>query len=171
MTESDIGGAGRQLAQLNVGRLVAETGDPRVAEFMVALDRITGLGKRLPGLVWMMEGSGGPGTGNTGTRIDDDPRHVVNLTVWESVEALESFVWNTVHRLFYQRRREWFEAMGERHMVMWWVPAGHRPTLDEGLQRLADLRANGNSAQAFGWDGIEAARLWRIRACGAVAAE
>ena len=128
------------LAQLNVGRLVAETDDPRVAEFMAALDRVNGLGKRMPGFVWMMEGSGEPGTGNTETKIGGDPRFVANLTVWESVEALEHFVWNTVHRQFYERRREWFEVLGERHFVMWWVPEGHRPTLDEALARLAHLR-------------------------------
>ena len=89
------------LAQLNVGRLVAETDDPRVAEFMAALDRVNGLGKRMPGFVWMMEGSGEPGKGNTEAKIDGDPRHVANLTLWESVEALETFVWNTVHeRIF-----------------------------------------------------------------------
>jgi len=160
----------RHLAQLNVGRLVAETDDPRVAEFMAALDRVNGLGKRMPGFVWMMEGSGEPGTGNTETKIDGDPRFVSNLTVWESVEALEAFIWKTVHRQFYERRREWFEVLGEKHLVMWWVPEGHRPTLEEGLERLAQLRAQGDSDRAFGWAYIEAARLWRERACN-VAAE
>ena len=160
----------RHLAQLNVGRLVAETDDPRVAEFMAALDRVNGLGKRMPGFVWMMEGSGEPGTGNIETKIDGDPRFVSNLTVWESVEELETFVWKTVHRQFYERRREWFEVLGEKHLVMWWVPEGHRPTLEEGLERLAQLRAQGDSDRAFGWAYIEAARLWRERACN-VAAE
>ena len=160
----------RHLAQLNFGRLVAETDDPRVAEFMAALDRVNGLGKRMPGFVWMMEGSGEPGTGNTETKIDGDPRFVSNLTVWESVEALEAFVWKTVHRQFYERRREWFDVLGEKHLVMWWVPEGHRPTLEEGLERLAQLRAQGDSDRAFGWAYIEAARLWRERACN-VAAE
>ncbi|MBP7000650.1 DUF3291 domain-containing protein [Amaricoccus sp.] len=161
---------GDHLAQLNVGRLVAETHDPRVAEFMAALDRVNGLGKRMPGFVWMMEGSGEPGKGNTETKLDGDPRYVANLTVWESVEALEAFVWNTAHRQFYARRAEWFELMPERHFVMWRVPAGHRPTLDEGLERLAHLRAHGDSDHAFGWEFAREARLWRTRAC-AVAAE
>ncbi len=161
----------RHLAQLNVGRLVAETDDPRVAEFMGALDRVNGLGKRMPGFVWMMEGSGEPGTGNTETRIDGDPRSVANLTVWEDVASLETFVWNTVHRQFYERRAEWFELLGDRHLVMWWVPAGHRPTLEEALERLAYLRAHGDSDRAFGWAWLEEARLWRAKACGAVAAE
>ncbi|MEM8569414.1 MAG: DUF3291 domain-containing protein [Pseudomonadota bacterium] len=162
---------GHHLAQLNVGRLVAEPGDPRVAEFMGALDRVNGLGKRMPGFVWMMEGSGEPGTGNTETKIDGDPLFVSNLTVWESVETLENFVWNTVHRQFYERRAEWFEVLGQMHFVMWWVPAGHRPSLDEALDRLEHLKGNGDSDHAFGWSHIEEARLWRTHNCASVAAE
>jgi hypothetical protein len=159
------------LAQLNVGRLVAETGDPRVAEFMTALDRVNGLGKRMPGFVWMMEGSGAPELGNTETKIGDDPRYVSNLTVWESVEELEHFVWNTVHRQFYERRREWFEVLGDRHLVMWWLPEGHRPSLEEALARLNRLRAHGDTDHAFGWAYLEQARLWRAKNCCAMAAE
>lgn len=158
------------LAQLNIGRLVADTDDPRVAEFMGALDRVNGLGKRMPGFVWMMEGSGEPGTGNTETKIDGDPRFVANLTLWESVETLETFVWNTVHRQFYERRQEWFEVLGDMHFVMWWVPEGHRPTLDEGLERLEHMKAHGDSDHAFGWAYAKEATLWQERACGARAA-
>jgi heme-degrading monooxygenase HmoA len=159
------------LAQLNIGRLVAEPGDPKVAAFMAALDRVNGLGKRMPGFVWMMEGSGEPGTGNTETKIDGDPRFVSNLTVWESVEALEAFVWQTVHRQFYARRAEWFEVLGAQHFVMWWVPEGHRPGLEEALARLEHLKAHGDSDHAFGWSHLEQARLWRDARCAAVAAE
>lgn len=157
------------LAQLNVGRLVAPTSDPRVASFMANLDRINGLGARMPGFVWRM-GSDAPGVGNTDAKIGGDPLHVSNLTVWESVEDLERFVWGTVHRHFYERRAEWFELMPKRHFVMWWVEEGHRPTLDEALARLADLRAHGPSPRAFGWADLPAARLWRTKACGRAAA-
>lgn len=160
---------GMHLAELNVGRLIAPTDDPRVAEFMAALDRVNGLGKRMPGFVWMMEGSGEPGTGNTETKIGGDPQVVSNLTVWESVETLEHFVWNTVHRTFYERRAEWFEVPGKMHFVMWWVPAGHRPTLGEALGRLALREAKGDSDAAFGWAYLKEARLWRSRACTAAA--
>lgn len=160
----------RHLAQLNVGRLRAPVDDPRVAAFMGALDLVNGIGKRSRGFVWMMEGSGGAGTGNTENCIDGDPQNVANITVWTDVAALEEFVWNTVHRQFYARRAEWFEAMGESHFVMWWVPAGHRPTLDEGLARLAHLRENGASDHAFGWDWLAEAKLWTQRSC-TVAAE
>ncbi|PHQ71012.1 MAG: hypothetical protein COB97_03325 [Paracoccus sp.] len=160
---------GMHLAQLNVGRLLAPTDDPRVSEFMGALDRVNGMGKRMPGFVWMMEGSGEPGTGNTQNSIGDDPQFVANLTVWEDVESLEQFVWQTVHRQFYERRAEWFELMGQTHFVMWWVPVGHRPTLDEALSRLDHLRSKGDSDHAFGWSWLEQARLWRTRGCDRVA--
>ena len=156
---------GMHLAELNVGRLLAPTDDPRVAEFMANLDRVNGLGKRMPGFVWMMEGSGEPGTGNTEAKIGGDPQYVSNLTVWESVETLETFVWGTVHKQFYDRRTEWFEVLGAMHFVMWWVPAGHRPTLTEGLERLDHLRQNGDSDHAFGWAHLKQAHMWREKGC------
>lgn len=159
------------LAELNIGRLVADTDDPRVAEFMANLDRVNGLGKRMPGFVWMMEGSGEPGTGNTEAKIDGDPRFVSNLTVWEDVESLENFVWNTVHRQFYERRQEWFEVLGEMHFVMWWVEAGHHPSLDEALERLEHLKKHGDTEHAFGWSWLDDARHWKSHQCGRMAAE
>jgi len=155
----------RHLAELNIGRLLAPPEDPRVAEFMAALDRINGLGKRMPGFVWMMEGSGAPGTGNTENNIGDDPQFVANLTVWEDVESLGNFVWNTVHRQFYERRQDWFEVLGDQHFVMWWVPAGHRPGLDEALARLEDYKAGGASDRGFGWADVPDADTWMARRC------
>jgi hypothetical protein len=163
--------AGHHLAELNVGRLVAPTDDPRVTEFMDALDKINGMGKRMPGFVWMMEGSGEPGTGNTEAKIDGDPQYVSNLTVWESVETLENFVWNTVHRQFYARRAEWFEVLGKMHFVMWWVPFGQKPSLGEALLRLDHLEKHGDSEYAFGWKYLKEAKLWETRSCTPLAAE
>ena len=162
---------GHQLAELNIGRLVAPTDDPRVAEFMANLDRINGLGKKMPGFVWIMEGSGEPGTGNTENSVGDDPQFVANLTVWEDVASLEQFVWNTVHRQFYERRAEWFKVLGDMHFVMWWVPEGHQPTLDEAMARLEHLRAHGDSDHAFGWSHLKEAQLWQQRNCAEMAAE
>lgn len=143
-----------QLAELNVGRLRGNTDDPIVAEFMKNLDRINGLGKRMPGFVWMMEGTAG--AGNTEAKIDGDPRFVPNLTVWESAAQLETFVFNTLHAKFMERRAEWFEALETMHFVMWWVPDGHEPTLAEALGKLTQLQANGDTADAFGWNYLRA---------------
>ena len=160
-----------QLAQLNIGRLLAPTDDPRVAEFMGALDRVNGLGKRMPGFVWMMEGSGAPGTGNTDVKRDGDPQAITNLTVWEDVASLEAFVFKTVHKQFYDRRAAWFEIMGAQHFVLWWVPDGHRPSLPEALERLDLRRALGDTGEAFGWAWLKDAQAWRTHACVPAAVE
>jgi len=76
-----------------------------------------------------------------------------------------------VHRQFYERRAEWFELLGELDFVMWWIPAGHIPTLAEGLERLEHLKRHGASDHAFGWAHLAQARLWRTQRCAAVAAE
>lgn len=136
------------LAELNIGRLIAPKEDPRVADFMDNLDLINGLGKRMPGFVWMMEGA--PGEGNTATAIDGDPQYIPNLTVWESLPQLETFVFDTLHAKFMERRAEWFEVLGDMHFVMWWVPEGHKPTLQEALDKLEHLRNHGDTDAAFG---------------------
>lgn len=159
------------IAELNIGRLVAEPGDPRVAEFMEAIDRINTMGKRMPGFVWMMEGSGAPGTGNTETKLDGDAQFVSNLTVWEDVNSLEHFVFNTVHKQFYDRRTEWFEVMKDQHFVMWWIEKGKTPTLDEARERLAYKDKHGDSDHAFGWSYLKEAALFREKSCRPTAAE
>jgi len=160
---------GYQLAELNVAHLVAPRDDARVAGFMTAIDRINRLGMRAPGFVWMLEGSGGGDVDPRHASITEDPRYIINLTVWESVATLEHFVWNTVHGQFYDRRGEWFEGLNAHHLVMWWVAEGHRPTLGEALDRLAHLREHGDSDHAFGWRHLPEATVWRSRTVSGVA--
>lgn len=144
-----------QLAELNIGRLVAPTDDPRVRDFMDNLDRINDLGRRMPGFVWMMDGLAEPGQVNEDIIIDGDSRLVPNLSVWEDAASLERFVWGTVHKKFYDRRAEWFEVLSDVHLVMWRVPDGHRPSLDEAMLKLDLKRTQGDSQHAFGWDWLK----------------
>lgn len=159
------------LAELSIGRLPAPTDNLRAAQLMAALDRVNGLGKRMPGFMWMMEGSGAPGTANTEAKIAGEAQFLSNLTVWESVEMLKNFVWNTVRRAFYDLRAEWFQVLGKMHFVMWWVPTGHRPTLAEALVRLDHLQAHGDSEHAFGRSWPKGANLFRQHQCIRSAAE
>ena len=107
----------RHLAELNIGRLLAPTDDPRVADFMNALDLINGMGKQMPGFVWMMEGSGEPGTGNTETKIGGDPQFVSNLTVWESVDPTNY----AAERLAQPQRRSCANRknIGQQLLILW----------------------------------------------------
>jgi heme-degrading monooxygenase HmoA len=136
------------LAELNIARLKHPIGDPRVAEFVDALDLVNGAGKRMPGFVWILEDEAGSATS---FRIDDDPQMIVNLTVWESAEHLKRFVFGVVHKHFYEKRALWFDAMEQQHMVFWHVEPGALPTLQEAMARLEHLRAHGPSEAAFGW--------------------
>src|ERR1700752_3527885 len=114
------------LAQLNIGRIRYEVDDPRMAGFVDNLAFVNALAERTPGFVWRYTDA----TGNaTDTRpFDGDPLMAVNLLVWESIEALEKFVWQTVHKRFYARKHEWFEKFDGAYFVLWHVHADHRPS-------------------------------------------
>ena len=138
------------LAQLNVGRLVDDPDSATVAEFMNALAPINLLGELSPGFVWMLKDEDGPGA--TGQRMpghEDDPRYVVNLTVWEDIESLRHYVTRSGHAMYLRRRREWFEKAEEPTLVLWWIEEGHIPDLVEAAERLGKLRANGPTPEAF----------------------
>jgi GH15 family glucan-1,4-alpha-glucosidase len=134
------------LAQYNVARLVASLDDPRIADFVAALDRINTLGDRSPGFVWRLKTEDGT---STSVRINDDEQVLVNFTVWESVEALFEYAYHSDHAEVFRRRREWFEAPAQPYLVLWWIRAGHTPTLEEAEERLAHLREFGATPQAF----------------------
>lgn len=134
------------LAQLNVGRAVAPPGSPELADFMAALDRINALAESSPGFVWRLQSASGNATD---ILVSDDAQALINMSVWTSIESLAAFVYRSGHAEFLQRRREWFEKPKEAHQVLWWVPAGHIPSTEEALQRLANLRCEGQTPRAF----------------------
>jgi len=154
----------RHLAPLNIGRFRYSTDDPRMADFMNNLDFVNGLAERSKGFVWRLKDESGNATN---FRPFPDPNMAVNLSVWDSVETLERFVWQTVHKRFNGRRPDWFEKLDGPHFVMWWVPAGHRPTLIEAKERLEYLATRGPSDHAFGWESVPAAQLWKTARCSA----
>lgn len=144
MTKSD-----RHLAQFNIARIRYPLDDPRMTEFVENVERVHRLGR-------LQDESGHA----MNIRVYDDPTILPNLTVWENVEALERFVWQTLHRRFYARREEWFEPI-KTTLVFWWIPVGHRPEMSEGVARLDHLIANGPSDYVFSWKEIAGAKLWK----------
>jgi hypothetical protein len=134
------------VAQYNLARLLAPLDDPSIADFVAALDRINTLGDRTPGFVWRHQTEEG---NSTSVRVRGDPLILINFTVWESIESLFEFTYRSDHADLYRRRREWFEPPSEAHLVLWWIPAGHTPTVAEGEDRLDHLRAHGPTAHAF----------------------
>lgn len=134
------------LAQYNIATARFPLDDPRMADFIAALEPINTLGDRTPGFVWRLQDADG---NSTSVRVGSDPRVLVNFTVWESVEALFDFAFHSDHVQVYRRRRDWFEHDDLPFAVLWWIPAGHVPTVEEAEERLAYLRAHGATAHAF----------------------
>jgi hypothetical protein len=153
----------RHLAQFNIARIKYPLDDPRMREFVDNVARVNGLAEQIEGFVWRLQDESGHAMN---MRVYDDPRILPNLTLWENVEALERFVFRTLHSRFYGRREEWFEPIATP-LALWFVPAGHRPNMAEGVERLEYVKKHGPSDQAFGWDRIPAARLWKTERCGA----
>ena len=136
-----------QLAQINLGRLQAPQDDPRMAEFVANLDRINALAEQSPGFVWRLRDDSGNALSYQ--TLADDPLTIVNLSVWADIASLRRFVYQSQHQALVARRREWFQSFGRPYLALWWIPAGHIPALDEGLDRLAQLQAAGAGATAF----------------------
>lgn len=135
------------IAQYNVATLIAPLDDPRLADFHANLDRINQLGDRSSGFVWRHQNADG---NSTGTRVGDNPLVVINYTVWESIESLFEYTYHSDHVEVFRRRREWFEDhRGQHYLAMWWIPAGHIPTVEEAQERLAHLQQHGPTEYAF----------------------
>lgn len=134
-----------ELAQLNIARLKAPVDSPALKDFVDSLDRINRLAEQSPGYVWRLKDD----AGNATALRHFGPDYIVNLTVWKDVAALHDYVYKSGHVEIMRRRREWFERMAEAYSVLWWVPAGERPTPAAAEERLELLRAAGPTSHAF----------------------
>ncbi|MEL6919716.1 MAG: DUF3291 domain-containing protein [Pseudomonadota bacterium] len=151
------------LAQLNIAVPKYDLDDPRIADFMNNIYRINSAAERMEGFVWRFADDSGGATETVGPW---GPGPIINMSVWETPEHLENFVWNTLHKRIYQRKHEWFDAMRSHHFVMWWVDDGYRPTLNEAKDRLDYLNVHGNSDHAFDWAHLPHVKLWQSQRCG-----
>jgi len=136
-----------ELAQLNIGIVRGAIDSPVMAEFVANLDRINALAERAPGFVWRLQTEEGNATAIR--PYPENENMAVNLSVWQDVDSLRRFVFQSAHVEIMRRRHEWFEKMGEAFLVLWWVPTGHRPTIEEAQARLEMLRRKGPAAEAF----------------------
>jgi len=137
-----------KLAQLNIAKMKFEPESPEMKDFNDAIDSVNAWADACPGFVWRLQSDG---ENPAADLVFNDPSWLVNLSVWENVEALMAFIRSDLHLSIMKRRREWFQPVGEATMVLWWVPEGHIPSVAEAQERLETLRANGASAEAFGF--------------------
>ena len=134
------------LAQLNVATALYSVDDERMAGFVNQLDTINALAESSPGFVWRLQSESGNATD---IAIEGHPELIANMSVWESVEALFEFAYKSAHTGVLSDRRKWFKHPEGAYQVMWWVPAGHIPSIEEGMKRLALLQENGPGPESF----------------------
>ena len=134
------------LALFNIARLRAPMDDPLIDDFRNNLDRINALAEESPGFVWRLQDDSGNATSITPY---PDPMVITNMAVWESIDELADFTYRSGHVELLRRRRDFFEAPSEPILVLWWVPEGHVPSMEEAMAKLDHLRAHGPTAAAF----------------------
>jgi hypothetical protein len=135
-----------QIAQVNIALPREPLDTPALADFVAQLEPVNALADSASGFVWRLQDDSGDATS---IQAFDDERLIINMSVWESIEDLWRFVYDSRHLEVMRRRREWMLKLAETHMALWWVPAGHLPGTDEARLRLDHLRAHGPTPHAF----------------------
>ena len=134
------------LAQINVGKILGPIDSPVMSEFVANLDRINALAEDSDGFIWRFKDE----TNNaTNMKFFEDDLMILNMSVWENVDALYQFTYQSMHAEILKRRKEWFERMTDIFMALWYVPAGIIPTPADALERLEHLKKFGNSPYSF----------------------
>ena len=139
------------LAQINIARMLAPIDDPIMAEFVAQLPPVNALADASPGFVWRLKSESGDATS---IKVYDDDMIIINLTVWESVDALREYVYKSAHVGVMRDRKRWFEIFNGPYYGLWWIPEGHLPSTEEGKERLDHLRKHGDSAFAFSFKNV-----------------
>jgi hypothetical protein len=140
------------LAQVNIGRLLAPLDSAQLADFVAALDPVNAVADAAPGFVWRLQTDEGNATSLRAFEEDAaraDGGILINMSVWESVEALSAYVYGEAHLGVLRRRREWFDHMHEAYAALWWVERGHVPAIGEAEDRVRHLRQHGPTPYAF----------------------
>lgn len=134
------------LSQVNISRMIAPLESPVMAEFVAKLDSINKLADNSPGFIWRLKTES-----NNATSIHayDDELILLNLSVWESIDALKQFVYRSQHGKVMRNRQKWFHKSEGHNMALWWITIGHIPTVDEAKKRLQHLNQYGESDYVF----------------------
>lgn len=136
-----------QLAQINIGRMKGvDINDPIMKEFVENLDAINATAESSEGFVWRLKEDN-----NNATSLNpyDDEQVIVNISVWQSIEALEKFMYKSSHVEFLRRRKEWFQKFGKPYTAMWWIKAGQYPTVQDAVAKLDQLQKTGATEEVF----------------------
>ena len=133
------------LAQVNIAKRLAPMDDPIMQDFVNNLDRINAIADAANGFIWRMQDE----DKELGAKIFQDDTLLINMSVWENLESLFNYTYNSGHIEVFKRKKEWFEKMKMIHMAFWYVPAGYEPTFEDAKNRLDYLNTHGDTPYAF----------------------
>ncbi len=133
------------LAQLNIAKMKYPIDAPEMADFVDRLEDVNALADNSPGFVWRLQTEDGDATAIDYFGSD----YLVNMSVWQDVDSLHAYVYRSAHTDVMKRRHDWFDRMTDAYIVLWWVPAGHVPSVEEAGERLEALRRDGPGPNAF----------------------
>ena len=136
-----------KLAQINIARMKGvNIQDPIMTEFVVNLDKVNKLAESSTGFIWRLKDDS-----NNATNLNPyhDEQVIINISVWDNVETLQHFVYNSMHTEFLKKRKEWFHSFGKVFTAMWWIKEGDFPSIDEAKDKLAELQKRGPSPSVF----------------------
>ena len=134
------------IAQINIARLNRPVDDPQNIDFVANLDRLNTSAESSPGFVWRLKDDSGNATA---IQVFDDPLLIINMSVWESIDALFSYTYRSDHIDIFRRRAEWFGKLEKPHLALWWIPPRKIPTAAEGKEKLAYLFQYGPTPHVF----------------------
>ncbi|GFR70991.1 hypothetical protein ElyMa_003801100 [Elysia marginata] len=138
------------LAQVNIATARAPLDNPIMQGFVDQLDAINALADNSPGFVWRLQTDDGDATA---LQVFDDERIIVNISVWESLDALKTYVYAGDHLTVLKNKKSWFNKMPGPTLALWWIPKGHIPSIDEAKAALETLKNRGSSPEAFTFAG------------------
>ena len=134
-----------QIAQLNTAHMLAPAESPQLAEFFANLDRINALADQASGFVWRLQDEEGSATNFRPFGADE----LVNMSVWVDIESLRNYVYRSAHIEIMAKRKQWFEISREAYSVLWWIPVGTLPTMEQAQEKLDLLKMKGPGPEAF----------------------
>jgi len=134
------------LAQLNIAKAKYSLEASEIKEFIDNLEPVNIIAESSDGFIWRLKDENGDATN---IKAFSEPSIIVNMSVWSSTDALKNFMFRSHHRDFLRRKKEWFHNIPDDSYVLWWVPIGHIPTIEEAVEKLELLRNNGDTPNAF----------------------
>lgn len=136
------------LAQFNIIKLKDQIDSPVVKEFRDFLAPVNQLAEDSPGFIWRLKDEEGASATDIETPYEDE-LIFVNMSVWTDYPSLKDYTYQTVHSYFLKSRKKWSDEIAGHKAVMWYIPAGTTPTVEEAKIKLDQLNEHGSSLEAF----------------------